>query len=231
MSLLHSFQQIRYGCLLLLFAMSLMATMPSADAQISGQGAIAGTVTDASGAVIPGATVTAVENSTAVAITRESTGTGYYVMSPLLPGVYTVTITANGFEAYKQENVTVDALQTVGLSPKLTIGSATETVTVSTAPPALQTTNATLGGVMENQTYSELPLQITSGGPRDPTSFVSLMPGVSSGGRSGIFDGTGSGNSNEMYIEGVPQTTVDSQGDNRKLNQNLSIEAVDQFQV
>jgi hypothetical protein len=57
------------------------------------------------------------------------------------------------------------------------------------------------------------------------------MPGAQSGGRSGIFDGASSGNSNEMYVEGVPQTTVDSQGDNRKLNQNLSIEAVDQFQV
>src|ERR1700761_6259798 len=184
MSLARSFQQIRCGFFILLFALSFVVTMPTAHAQISGQGAIAGTVTDASGAVIPGATVTAVENSTGVSVSRDSTGTGYYVMSPLLPGVYTVTITAKGFEAYKQENVTVDALQTVGLSPKLTIGSATETVTVSTAPPALQTTNATLGGVMENQTYSELPLQITSGGPRDPTSFVSLMPGVTSGGRS-----------------------------------------------
>jgi len=226
-----AFRKIRNACFFLIFMVSLLASLPRAGAQISGQGAISGTITDSSGAVIPGATITAVENSTGVGIARQSTGTGYYVMSPLLPGVYTVTITAKGFEAYKQENVTVDALETVGLSPKMSVGSATETVTVSTAPPALQTTNATLGGVMENQTYSELPLQITSGGPRDPTSFVQLMPGVSSGGRSGIFDGTGSGNSNEMYIEGVPQTTVDSQGDNRKLNQNLAIEAVDQFQV
>jgi Carboxypeptidase regulatory-like domain len=211
--------------------LSVTALLSNAKAQIAGQGAISGTITDPSGAVIPGATIAATEVNTGVTTVRKSTETGYYVVSPLLPGNYVVIITAPGFQNFKQEHVTVDALQTVGLSPKLIVGSTADTVTVSTTPPALQTTNATLGGVMENSTYSELPLQITSGGPRDPTSFVQLMPGVTNGGRSGIFNGTGSGNSNEMYIEGVPQTTVDSQGDNRKLNQNLSIEAVDQFQV
>lgn len=214
---------------LLLFAALLLPVC--AAAQIAGTGAISGTVADTSGAVIPNATVTATENSTHVSTARKSSSTGYYVISPLTPGIYTVIIEAQGFQKFVQADVTVDALQTATVSPKLTVGSVTETVTVSTAPPPLQTTNATLGAVMENQTYSELPLQITSGGPRDPTSFAHLMPGVQSGGRSGIFDGQSSGNSNEMYVEGVPQTTVDSQGDNRKLNQNLSIEAVDQFQV
>lgn len=225
----YAFHIRLYACV---FALLLAAVLiPGAGAQIAGQGAISGTVTDPSGAVIPGAKITAIATGTGVTTVKISTGTGYYVVSPLLPGIYTVVVSAPGFQNFKQEKVTVDGLQNVGLNPKLEIGSATDTVTVSTAPPALQTTNATLGGVMENSTYSELPLQITSNGPRDPTSFVTLMPGVNSGGRSGIFDGTGAGNSNEMYIEGVPQTTVDSQGDNRKLNQNLSVDAVDQFQV
>lgn len=209
----------------------LALTGNSLQAQIAGQGAISGTVTDSTGAEVPGATITATENSTHVATVRKSTGTGYYVISPLTPGIYTVVVNAAGFQNFKQENVTVNALATVGLNPQLTVGSVADTITVSTEPPALQTMNATLGGVMENKTYSELPIQMTSGTPRDPTAFTSLMPGVQSGGRSGIFNGVGSGNSNEMYVEGVPQTTVDSQGDNRKLNQNLSIEAVDQFQV
>jgi hypothetical protein len=215
----------------LLLAFLLCLTGSLAAQEMSGLGAISGTITDQSGAVISGAAVTATEANTGVTTTRTASSTGYYVISPLLPGIYTVSISAPGFERYVQSNVTVDAMQTVGLSPKLAVGSISNTITVTAAPPALQTANATLGGVMENQTYSELPLQITSGGPRDPTSFVQYMPGVQSGGRSGIFDGTSSGNSNEMYVEGVPQTTVDSQGDNRKLNQNLSIEAVDQFQV
>lgn len=220
-----------FGSLRLFVCFCLALTAIGMKAQIAGQGGISGTVTDSTGAAIPSASVTATENSTHVATVRRSTGTGYYVLSPLTPGVYTVVVNAPGFQNFKQENVTVNALQTVGLNPQLTVGSVADTVTVSTEPPALQTTNATLGAVMENKTYSELPIQMTSGTPRDPTAFTSLMPGVQSGGRSGIFNGVGSGNSNEMYVEGVPQTTVDSQGDNRKLNQNLSIEAVDQFQV
>jgi hypothetical protein len=220
------------ACVRLFSAAGVLALAPlAAVAQIAGQGGISGTVLDQTGAAIPGATVTVRETSTGVLTTRQSTGTGYYVVSPLIPGVYVVTVSAPGFQTFKQEKVTVDALATVGLNPKLTIGSQSDTVTVSEAPPDLQTTDATLGGVIENKTYSELPLQITSGGPRDPTSFVQLLPGVTSGGRSGIFNGAGAGGSNEMYIEGVPQTTVDSQGDNRKLNQNLSVDAVDQFQV
>lgn len=216
-----------------LFILPLMLLMIPlhTSAQMTGQGAISGTVSDELGAIVPDATITVTANATGVVTVRKSTATGYYVVSPLLPGVYTVVVNAPGFEGFIQQKVTVDALATVGLSPKLKVGAVTETVTVTTAPPTMQTTNATLGSVMENETYSELPLQITSAGPRDPTSFVQYMPGAQSGGRSGIFDGAGAGNSNEMYVEGVPQTTVDSQGDNRKLNQNLAIEAVDQFQL
>jgi hypothetical protein len=221
--------QVRFAFYSAVGSMSLLPI--AATAQISGQGGISGTVQDPTGAVIPDAKITVREIATGVVTNRQSTGTGYFVVSPLIPGVYEVIVIAPGFQTFKQENVTVDALATVGLNPKLTVGAQSDTITISEAPPQLQTTNATLGGVIENKTYSELPLQITSGGPRDPTSFVNLLPGVNSGGRAGTFDGAGSGNSNEMYIEGVPQTTVDSQGDNRKLNQNLAIEAVDQFQV
>jgi hypothetical protein len=213
-----------------LLSISLLFLPRTAAAQVSGAGAISGTVTDSTGAVIPGATVTTINTATSVSVVRKSTSTGYYVVSPLLPGSYSIVVSSPGFQDLKQENVTVNALQTLSFNPKLAIGNATETVTVSTAPPALQTSNATLGAVMENKTYSELPL-LMSQAPRDPTAFVQLMPGVSAGGRAGIFGGVGSGNMNEMYIEGVPLTTVDSQGDNRKINQNLSVDAVDQFQV
>ncbi|MEO6817864.1 MAG: carboxypeptidase-like regulatory domain-containing protein, partial [Edaphobacter sp.] len=213
-----------------LLSISLLFLPCTAAAQVSGAGAISGTVTDSTGAVIPGATVTTTNTSTSVSLVRKSTSTGYYVVSPLQPGSYSMVVSSPGFQDLKQENVTVNALQTLSFNPKLAIGNATETVTVSTAPPALQTSNATLGAVMENKTYSELPL-LMSQAPRDPTAFVQLMPGVSAGGRAGIFGGVGSGNMNEMYIEGVPLTTVDSQGDNRKINQNLSVDAVDQFQV
>lgn len=198
-------------------------------AQLSGQGSISGTVTDSTDAVIPNAEVVATNVATGVKTPRRSTETGYFVISPLQPGTYTVTVNAKGFQKLVQENVTVNALQVVGLPIKLTVGSQAETVIVTEAPPLLQTADATLGAVMENETYSELPLSMSTQ-QRDPTNFVYLMPGVTSGGRSGAFNGA-EGNMNEMYIEGVPLTTVDSQGDNRKINQAVSVDAVNQFQV
>ncbi len=219
----------RYAAILLLLVAELFSSCP-ARGQITGQGAVSGTVTDPDGLSIPGAKVDVRNVATNVVISRTATSSGYYVVSPLPPGTYTITVTAPGFSQLLQENVSVDALQTATFNPKLKLGQVTDTITVTTAPPALQTANAILGGTIENDVYSQLPVEMSSANPRDPTAFASLQPGTQSGGRSGIFDGTGSGNTDELYIEGVPLTTVDSQGDSRKL-ENLSIESVDQTQI
>ena len=208
----------------------LAATAFPAIGQITGQGAISGTVTDPTGAAIPSATVEARDTTTNVVTARDATRTGYYTISPLPPGEYVLTVKAPGFEVLKQEHVTVNAIAVTTVNPVLTVGSASATVDVTTAPENLQTSNAALGGIIENRVYSELPIEMSGGTPRDPTAFAQLQNGVQSGGRSGDFNGSNA-NENEMYVEGVPMTTVDSQGDNRKLNQNLSIEAVEQTQV
>lgn len=202
-------------------------------AQIGGSGSINGTVTDPTGAVIAGAIVTATQAGTNLKVTQKTSGSGTYVLSPLTAGEYSVTITAPGFKEFTQEHVNVDALQQVGLKSQLSLGSNTELVTISSAPPQLDTTNATVGATMENEDYTQLPLQI-NGSPRNPTSFVFLVPGVSAGANSptGIFDGTGSGGRlDEIYIEGFPQTSIYEQGDPRYVSNLISVEAVDQFQV
>src|SRR3954452_18935606 len=85
-------------------------------APIGGSGSIQGTVTDQSGATVPNATVTATNVATAVATTRSTTDAGVYVLSPLSPGQYTVTVAAPGFQTTIQERVIVDALAVVGLN-------------------------------------------------------------------------------------------------------------------
>jgi len=217
-------------CCLTSVLVTLITALTPANAQISGQGEISGTVTDTSGAVVQGAAITATNVNTGVSVVRASTETGYYLISPLLPGTYIVTVKAPGFREFKQENVIVNALLPVTVNPKLSLGSVAETVTVTSAPPALQTTNGYIGTVIDNRSYSQLPL-VVSGAPRDPTDFADLAPGHAAGGRSGIFGGVGTGNMNEMYIEGVPLTSIDTQGDNRRVNQALSVDAVDQIQV
>jgi hypothetical protein len=205
----------------------------SLSAQIGGSGSINGTVTDPTGAVIPGATVTATQIGTNIKVVQTTSNSGNYVLSPLSAGEYSVTITALGFKNLTQEHVTVDALQQVGLKSQMSLGSSTEVVTVESAPPQLNTTNATVGATIENEEYTQLPLQI-NGSPRNPTAFVYLIPGVAKGANSptGIFDGTGSGGRlDEIYIEGFPQTSIYEQGDPRYVSNLSSVEAVDQFQV
>lgn len=205
---------------------------PTMLAQIAGEGAIVGRITDPSGAVIPGASVTATENATHVSTARRATSTGDYSLTPLPVGEYTVSVSAQGFQKSVQEHIQVNGNQSVGLDFKLTVGNQTETLTVTTAPAELQTTNATLGEVMDNATYEQLPL-IMNSGPLDPTAFVTLMNGVAPIGRSGSFNGGGgsAGRVDEIYLDGVPLTLIDMQGDNRNVQLGVSLDAVNQFQV
>ena len=214
-------------------------------AQLAGTGAIAGTVTDVSGAVVPNATVTVTAVETNQTTVRLSTSSGDYTVTPLPPGTYVVTVTAPGFEKYVQQNLNVNALETVALNIKLTVGGANETVTVTTAPANLETTDAILGGAMENVMYSNLPLQMSQGGTGTPdqrraTDFEYLMPGVqnnwvgsnNSTQASGIINGSGpAAGAEEMYIDGVDMSTPQSVGDPRFIWTAIGVDAVSQFQV
>jgi hypothetical protein len=201
-------------------------------AQSGGQGAIQGTIADSSGAVIPSAEVVATNTATGVQTTRPSTSGGLYNISPLIPGNYTLTVTAAGFSAFKQENITIDALTTFGLNVTLKAGSQSDTVTVSTAPPSLDTSSATLGGVIENTVYTALPLLFSGSQQRDITQFSNLLPGaqVNPGGRSSIIGGTGQ-RVGELYVDGLPLTTISQQGDNRPVFNLVPLEAIDQIKV
>jgi Carboxypeptidase regulatory-like domain/TonB-dependent Receptor Plug Domain len=201
-------------------------------AQTGGQGAISGTVTDATDAVVPHASVTARNVDTGVETVRTSSSGGLYNISPLNPGTYTVTVTANGFSTFRQENLIVNALSNVGLNINLKTGTQNETVTVTGAPPALETTNATLGGTIENRLYTRLPIMIAGSQQRDITQFSNLLPGaqVPPGGRSSIIGGTGQ-RLGELYVDGLPITTQSQQADNRPVFNIIPLEAVDQITV
>ena len=180
-------------------------------AQIAGSGAIQGTVTDSSGAVVPQAAITAINQATGVETPRQTTAAGLYVLSPLPAGEYNVRVTATGFQTLIQENVVVDATSVVGLNLELKVGSTSEQVTVEAAGPALHTEDVTLGGHMENRVYDSLPLAMGSGVPCDPTLFIALVPGVASvvtqasGPSYTSFNGAQQEN-NELYLEGVAMT-------------------------
>src|SRR6516162_4346941 len=149
-------------------------------AQIGGSGSIEGTVSDPSGAVIPNASVSAVNVATGVKTMRQTTSAGVYVLTPLPAGEYTVTVAAAGLQTLVQEHILVDALATVGLNVSLKVSAAAEEVTVTAAPAVLNTQDARLGDTMRNDTYTNLPLAVggIGAGPRNPGAFIYIMPGV-----------------------------------------------------
>src|SRR6185312_2711546 len=213
-----------------------------AHAQLAGTGAISGRVIDPSGAVVPNATVTATDIKTNVKTVRVTTNAGDYNITPLTPDKYSVSVSAPGFEQYVQQNVSVDALATVSLNVTLTVGAASQSVTVSTAPPTLETSDATLGGVMDNEVYAGLPLQMNSGGikgERRATDFEYLIPGVQANSthndisdNSGIINGSGpAGGVSDLYIDGLDMPEPDQVGDPRLTYDDFSVDAVNQFQT
>ena len=209
--------------------MCLLLAAPLA-AQIGGSGTIKGTVVDPTGAVVPGATVTATHVATGVETTRETTAAGLYVIAPLPAGTYRLTAAAAGFRTFVQEQVVVDSLTTVEMTLKLEVGATSESITVSAAPPELSTADARMGQTIRNEMYTALPLSMGNGNPRNPAAFIYLMPGVQEGGTFGFING-GQSFSKDVYVEGLPITDAVRQGESRALQFAVSVDAVEQFQV
>ena len=186
-----------HGCILqisrflrytVVLSVALLLSWHGLNAQLAGKGQINGSVTDSSGAAVPGAQVVVTSKQTSVSTRTTTTSTGEFSLPTLDPGVYTVTIIAAGFEKLVQENVHVNALETQTLNPKLTVGATSEEVTVSAAPPQLETSNATLGATMEQEMYSALPIEMGAYGQPDQrraTDFAFLMPGVQANNTNG----------------------------------------------
>ena len=199
-------------------------------AQTAGTGALQGTIQDPQGAAVPNATVTALNPLTGRSAAVKSSSSGSYDLLALPPAVYQVTVSASGFEKLVQEKVTVTALATATLNLALRVGTANETVTVSSEPPQLNTTNGTLETVIPSEIYNSLPVEM-SGTPKSPLGFVTLTPGESAGGNNTIVLNGGPGESSAIYINGMPVTMPTLGGDRRQINDDTSLEAVDQFQV
>lgn len=158
-----------------LLALHLCVAGPPAFAQSAGTGAIAGTVTDPSGSVVPDAQITVTNEATGIKLTVRSQGSGGYTAPLLLPGAYKVEAFKTGFVVWVATGVTVNVTETAGLNIRLTVGSTAQTVTVQAEPNVLQTESGSLGRVTSGGMVQALPL-VT----RNYTQIIALNPAVSS---------------------------------------------------
>src|ERR1700736_5986398 len=137
------------------------------------QGRITGTITDQSGGVIAGATVTVKDVQRGVSRTLTTGDSGEYNAPNLLPGTYAVRAEANGFKIVQRENILLKVGKEVRVDLGLQPGDTSQTITVTEQLPLVETTNATLGGTLSNETINDLPLN-----GRNYINLLTLRPGI-----------------------------------------------------
>ena len=211
-------------------------------AQVSG-GSITGTLTDPTGAVVPGAKVTIVNRGTGIGQTLTTTSTGLFNKPNLDPGTYDVTFEAGGFATMKTEAL-VDVGHDTVLDMKLQVATAsTEVVTVTTATSSVDLGSAQLNQTVDGKTLRELPLN-----GRDWTSLSVLEPNVhtvdnqlsiSAGDNSRSNRGVGTQISiggtrpqqNNYRLDGITTNDYSGAGPGGALGGTLGVDAIQEFTV
>jgi hypothetical protein len=145
--------------------------------QATTAGQLAGTVTDSTGAVVPGTILTLSQPATTFSRTVTSNANGSFTFSNLEPGQYVLKASAKGFADAVYNDVTVVVGRTLDLNVQMRVGSSTQTVEVSGLGETLETTTNTLATTINTTSIQDLPL---SG--RDALPFAQLVPGAQSGG-------------------------------------------------
>ena len=154
-------------------AAAALALLLPALARAQATGGITGVVTDNSGAVLPGVTVTATNNATGQSRTATSGSDGFYNLPLLQPGSYKVAATLQGFATLTRDGVRVTVSETARVNLQLSVGQLTENVTVVGEAPLVETANATMGIVIDEKKVVDLPLN-----GRNFTQLGTLIPGV-----------------------------------------------------
>ena len=138
--------------------LGLLGLIASAMLFAQSQGTIQGTVSDDSGAVIPGATVTISNDDTGVTINTSTNEVGFYTAPGLNPGPYTISVSSDGFATAQRPGIRLEVAQTLGLNIQLSVGQLTEVVEVSAAAQLIQSEKTEVGQVIDSKRILEMPL-------------------------------------------------------------------------
>jgi hypothetical protein len=200
-------------------------------------GSVSGTVHDASGAVVPGATVTISDVAKGTKAVTKTDSVGSYAFPSLLPGAYTIAVEMVGFKRSVQANFPLDIDQKADLDITLQTGGTSETVEVTAAPPLIKLESSELGDVVSQHQVQDLPLN-----GRNFAQLVYLVPGVTAGqagenlsGSSSFnpraasdFNSLGSqANTNQWLVDGI----IDNEWTFNTVMVQPSVESVAEFKV
>ena len=188
-------------------------------------GEIHGVVQDPQQAVVPGAKVTLTNvGESAVVRQVETQSDGNFLLTPVLPGTYSVTVEAPGFKKYTQTNITVNVNDKLGLPPiTLEVGQATEAVSVEANAVALETVSAERSGLVNGTQMVELPLN-----GRNYTTLLETIPGAA-GGFGGNSNFNGQSNFQNNYT--VDGQTVTDIGVNQQFAYRVNVDAIAELKV
>lgn len=219
--------------LIAVLAVSLPTFLPLSFAQKT-TGDIDGTVTDQSGAMLPGCALTLTDQTNGAVRKTTSNAQGNFSFLNLPVGTYTISATKEGFKAMSQKDVGVHVATVTTPTLALEIGAATEMVTVEAAAVSLNTENGEVGNVMLSEQVSQLPLN-----GRNFIELTTLMPGVAVGGgfdnkNKGLLAGVdisfsgAPANANQWQVNGSNNNDVGSQ---RTILVYPSVDAIEEFKI
>src|SRR5215471_21811369 len=206
------------------FALLLLALQASPQVTT---GSIAGSVVDPQGGVIPNAKVSLTNVAQGAGSTREvtSSGEGSFLFSPVLPGVYTLTVEVMGFKKYTQSGITMNVNDRMGLPPiVLEVGTTGESVSVEASAIVLETVTAERSGVVTGRQMVDLGLN-----GRNFTGLLRTVPGSSADNSGTTNDINGQRNIQNNYT--VDGQTVTDIGTNAQNAYRVNVDAIAEFKV
>lgn len=207
----------------------LLLGLGQAFAQTTVTGGIRGKISDPNGAVVPNATVTAINTGTNKSQTTTTTEDGGFRFSNLQPGAYTVSTSVAGFADFAQENVVVEVGSVTNIDIPLSIAGTTANVEVTAEAPVINTDSKDFATNINQTSINELPIN-----GRRASNFVLLTPGVAPDGNFGLISFRGvSGLLNNSTIDGGDnnQAFFSEERGRTRISSSISQDAVREFQV
>jgi outer membrane receptor protein involved in Fe transport len=199
-----------------LLVLTVLLALPAMAQQTTGT--ISGRITDQQGAIIPGATVTAVNPATGFTRTVVSDSQGIYSVTALLVGTYDLKIELAGFQPLERKGLVVSVSQNITVDLQLSVAAVAENVTVTGQTPLIETTSSSVGGVVDTDKIEALPLNgrqfanlamtiagVGMGFHSDPTKSTQYSPQVAGGNGRNVNYQIDGGDNNDDTVGGLLQ--------------------------